>query len=276
MRSTERFCAVAQFTSSNRVLKPLLSSIWRFVKVFVRMARELRCPSRVAGGRRFITTGRSKMMATQTGRKNEEETLDDTGRRHDSQGRFVSEDDEQGSRGRGGQGGRGRAQSGERDSQGRFASDDSDEDTEEEGNGRGQSRSQGSRSQDGSGGGNRRNGSESRERDSQGRFSSDDEENGEEIRSGGRGQSSGQASSKPGGSGGTRVITRAIRVLNEIETRLHELREELEEERGGSSSGSRSGSRSSSRDDDDGSSGEGRGRVLHPETDRRLKQNRDD
>ena len=38
-------------------------------------------------------------MATQTRRKNEEETTDDTGRKHDSQGRFVSEDEEQGGEG---------------------------------------------------------------------------------------------------------------------------------------------------------------------------------
>jgi len=71
------------------------------------------------------------------------------------------------------------------------------------------------------------------------------------------------------------VISRTIRVLDEIESRLQELREELEESE--SSSQRSGGSRASNRDDDDEeSSGEGRGRVLHPETDRRLKRNQDD
>jgi hypothetical protein len=58
-------------------------------------------------------------------------------------------------------------------------------------------------------------------------------------------------------------------VLNEIESRLHELREELQDEQGGSTSmRSRQG-------DEEGTSGS-RGRVTHPENDRRLKQNRDE
>jgi hypothetical protein len=73
------------------------------------------------------------------------------------------------------------------------------------------------------------------------------------------------------------VISRAVRVLNEIETRLHELREELQDEQGGLSSQSRGSSRTSHREDDDDDTSNGsRGRVLHPESDRRLKQNRDD
>jgi hypothetical protein len=58
-------------------------------------------------------------------------------------------------------------------------------------------------------------------------------------------------------------------VLNEIETRLHELREELQDEQGGSAS-------MLSRQGDEESSSGSRGRVTHPENDRRLKQNRDD
>ena len=60
-------------------------------------------------------------------------------------------------------------------------------------------------------------------------------------------------------------MSRAARVLAGIESRIHELREELEGQDG------RGGGRGS---DEDGSGG--RGRVVNPETDRRLKQNRDD
>jgi hypothetical protein len=59
-----------------------------------------------------------------------------------------------------------------------------------------------------------------------------------------------------------RVLSRAVRVLNEIEARIHELREELEEQGRGSGGGGEGG-------------GSGRGQVKHPETDGRLKQNRD-
>jgi len=81
-----------------------------------------------------------------------------------------------------------------------------------------------------------------------------------------------------------RILSRAVRVLNEIESRLHELREELEEQTGGQSGSRSSRSRSSkSSDSEEGEEGEedeaeagGQGQVKHPETDRRLKQNRDD
>jgi len=191
-------------------------------------------------------------MATQTrGRTDDDEMVDEAGRRHDSRGRFVSDEgnDRGSDSGRSGESKRnGSAGGRERDDRGRFESSDEDDDS------RGRSRQEASRG-----------GSQDRERDDQGRFRSEDE--GEERSSRGR----------RGGRSRGGVISRAIRVLDEIESRLHELREELEEEGGGSEAGGR-GSRSSrrDRDDEDDSSGGGRGRVLHPESDRRLKQNRDD
>ena len=87
-----------------------------------------------------------------------------------------------------------------------------------------------------------------------------------------------------------RAMTKVLRVLNEIEHRIHELREELAEQTGqsleelsGNSSRSRSRSNQSgqsqtseSDEHDDDVEANGQGRVKHPETDGRLKQNRDD
>ncbi|HEX4614258.1 MAG TPA: hypothetical protein VH092_39185 [Urbifossiella sp.] len=100
-----------------------------------------------------------------------------------------------------------------------------------------------------------------RKHDSRGRFASDDESEG-----GQGGRSQGQSGirggrSSAGGTAQKRVISRAVRVLDEIEARIHELREELEAQ--GSSGG------------EEGGSGGGRGQVRNPETDGRLKQNRD-
>ena len=83
-------------------------------------------------------------------------------------------------------------------------------------------------------------------------------------------------------------MTRAVRVLNEIETRIHELREELEHQAGSQSGGSNNGgsqsrssgksSKSSGDDEENGDEeyGHTKGAVRHPESDRRLKANRDD
>ena len=59
----------------------------------------------------------------------------------------------------------------------------------------------------------------------------------------GRSETGGSSNSSQNRSGNRSVISRAVRVLNEIETRLHELREELQDEQGGSSSQSRGSSR---------------------------------
>ncbi len=109
-----------------------------------------------------------------------------------------------------------------------------------------------------------------RKHDGRGRFTSDDESEGSQGGQNGRSQASGQNSrggrAAQGGRGGQneggqkRVLSRAARVLNEIEARIHELREELEEQSGSGG---------------EGGSGSGRGQVKHPETDGRLKQNRD-
>lgn len=212
----------------------------------------------------------------------DEVSTDSAGRRHDSQGRFASHSDDSDDQdsNSGSNGGRAsRNQRGsqsrsttERDGQGRFSSDDDDDN----GNSSSTMRRQGQQSRT-QGSSNHTSG-ESRDRDSQGRFSSD--EDGGNGRGNGRGQrASGQSSSSSQGS--TRLLSRAVRVLNEIETRLHELREELSQEQGSSSS-PRSRSRSSSQYDDDDSDEDsepvhgGQGRVKNPETDGRLKQNRDD
>jgi hypothetical protein len=119
-----------------------------------------------------------------------------------------------------------------------------------------------------------------RKHDGRGRFASDEEseggrggQNGRSQGSNGQTSQSGSGSQSGGGSKGgrgaqggqnggaqKRVLSRAVRVLNEIEARIHELREELEEQ-GGSG--------------EEGGSGSGRGQVKHPETDGRLKQNRE-
>lgn len=101
----------------------------------------------------------------------------------------------------------------------------------------------------------------------------------------GRTSPSGSKSQGKGGSQGSKgVISRAIRVLNEIESRIEELKQELEEQSGSGSgsstqvsrsSGGRGNSRSSSNEDDEDETPGGQGRVKHPETDGRLKQNRD-
>ena len=96
---------------------------------------------------------------------------------------------------------------------------------------------------------------------------------------GGRNSHGGQGGSQPAGgtatqpgtsrgSGSKQVISRAVRVLREIETRIHELYEELEHQSGGTGS---TGSQSGGEDVEQGH----QGRVKHPESDRRLKQNRD-
>ena len=75
-----------------------------------------------------------------------------------------------------------------------------------------------------------------------------------------------------------RAMTKVLRVLNEIEHRVHELREELAEQTGTSlddATPTRGRSRSTQQDDDDTESN-GQGRVKNPESDGRLKQNRDD
>jgi len=73
-----------------------------------------------------------------------------------------------------------------------------------------------------------------------------------------------------------RVISRAVRVLDEIESRIHELREELEQ--GGVTTGrGRKGKNDETHDThDDGNDVEGnaQGRVKHPESDKRLKGNK--
>ena len=105
-----------------------------------------------------------------------------------------------------------------------------------------------------------------RKHDGRGRFSSGEESEGGRGGQNGRSQGNEQAArggqSGQGGASQKRVISRAVRVLNEIEARLHELREELEAQ-GGESGGGANGN------------GMGRGQVKHPETDGRLKQNRD-
>ena len=106
------------------------------------------------------------------------------------------------------------------------------------------------------------------------------------------GSSASNGSQQPGGAlpaAQKRVMNRAVRVLNEIETRIHELREELEEKFGGdappaagtrraagSSAGGKSRAGEADHDEEDGDSqAHGQGRVKNPETDGRLKQNRD-
>ena len=73
-----------------------------------------------------------------------------------------------------------------------------------------------------------------------------------------------------------KVISRAVRVLDEIESRIHELREELEQ--GGVATGrGRKAQRDESNETrDEGSDHEAhaQGRVKHPESDRRLKNNK--
>lgn len=203
------------------------------------------CPAKIT-----TTTNRSiTTMATQTRRKtDDDETTDEYGRHHDSHGRFTSTEGEGGNRGRNGSnsgrsqsnGGRGSsASSRDRDERGRFESDDDQE--EDEGG-------------------------------VQGRRASSDRS----TQHHGMSEAGGKFSSSQNRIGNRGVISRAVRVLNEIETRLHELREELQDEQGGSSSHSRGGSRASQREDDDDNSSGSRGRLTHPESDRRLKQNRDD
>ena len=99
----------------------------------------------------------------------------------------------------------------------------------------------------------------------------------------GRNQYSGPAS-KSGSNGQQpaaqkRAMTKVMRVLNEIEHRIHELREELAEQTGTSideTPGTRSRSRAGHDDEGDDTESNGQGRVKNPETDGRLKQNRDD
>ncbi len=88
------------------------------------------------------------------------------------------------------------------------------------------------------------------------------------------GRSGGQ--SRAGGSGAAqkRVISKALRVLDEIEHRIHELREELAQQ-SGESAGTQARGRQDDAEDGDDTRSHGQGRVKHPETDGRLKQNRD-
>jgi general stress protein YciG len=92
-----------------------------------------------------------------------------------------------------------------------------------------------------------------RKHDSRGRFTSEDEGDGNGARQGssqGRGRSGGGSTNQ----GAKRVISRAIRVLDEIESRISELRQELEEQQGG---GGRSGREEKEEERGDGQQGRG-------------------
>ena len=75
-----------------------------------------------------------------------------------------------------------------------------------------------------------------------------------------------------------RVIDRAVRVLDEIESRIHELREELEQNNLSTARGKKA-----QRDEPHDATGDGdehephaQGRVKHPETEKRVKANKAD
>ena len=74
-----------------------------------------------------------------------------------------------------------------------------------------------------------------------------------------------------------RVINRAVRVLDEIESRIHELREELEQ--GGVSTGRGGKAKADETTDAHDEAGDhephAQGRVKNPETDKRVKANKD-
>jgi hypothetical protein len=92
-----------------------------------------------------------------------------------------------------------------------------------------------------------------RKHDSRGRFisgGSESENEGGGNGRGGNGRGSRRGRSGSQGQGTSRVISRAVRVLDEIESRIAELREELERQ----SSGSRS---DSGEDDEEGGGGRG-------------------
>lgn len=117
-----------------------------------------------------------------------------------------------------------------------------------------------------------------RQHDSRGRFTSGgDNDNSERSTSTETARGSGTSGGKA--QQAQRVISRAVRVLDEIESRISELREELEEQGHG---GGRSSSRSSGshyraeEDEDEEVTSGGQGRVKNPATDGRLKNNRDD
>lgn len=101
-----------------------------------------------------------------------------------------------------------------------------------------------------------------RKHDSRGRFTSGGGEESANERGENRyGNRSGRSTSR--GQSAGRIITRAVRVLDEIESRLAELREELEQQK--------AGSRSNDDDDEEGEEGQvhGRGFAGMDEAERR-------
>jgi len=74
-----------------------------------------------------------------------------------------------------------------------------------------------------------------------------------------------------------KVISRAVRVLDEIESRIHELREELEQGSVATGRGRKAQRDDSNETHDDGIDHEAhaQGRGKHPESDHRLKNNKD-
>jgi len=104
-----------------------------------------------------------------------------------------------------------------------------------------------------------------RKHDSQGKFLPEGQEESSGNGAGRGGSKGGRGKSGGGAQGGTkRIISRAIRVLDEIESRIAELRDELEEQQGGGG-----GRQESGRDGEEGRQGGGRGFAAMDAEERR-------